>query len=99
MQPALGDAAAGAAERVGRADDRRKQPNVFKGGDGAFEPLCGVVAPGRELWGSDDRCFRVFESDPVHRLAEELAVFGHFGGAALRAMPDACCSLLARWLG
>ena len=68
----VGDAAAGAAEREGRADDRRQADVVER-----------LQRLDRALWASTRA--RRLEADLRHRLAEELAVLGlvdGFGGGA-----------------
>ena len=67
----VGDAAAGAAEGEGGADDRG-QADVLDGGQ-------------RLVDGVGDGGLGVLEADAVHRLAEELAVLGHLDGLALGA--------------
>ena len=58
----IGDAAAGTAERERRPDDRRK-PDLFECRRRFLDVAC-------------DHRARTFETDPFHRLAKQLAVFG-----------------------
>ena len=59
----VGDAAAGAAQREGRPDDRR-QADLGRARSIASSSVC------------DQPALRAVEADPVHRLAEQLAVLG-----------------------
>ena len=85
----VGNAAACAAEREGRADDGGQADHV----DGvhrrleAGDPVIAfrLARLGGQLRRGDDRCSRVLEADPVHRFAEQLAVFSHFDGFGLGA--------------
>ena len=80
----IGDAAAGATQGKGGADDGG-QADIFQrlhrfghaGGD--------VELAGGELGGGNDGGLGVFKPDAVHRFAEQLAVFGHFDGMAVGA--------------
>jgi hypothetical protein len=74
----IGHAAAGAAEREGGADDRG-QADVLQRLHGHARLRIAVVRR------ADDGGLGVFQPDPVHRLAEELAVLGHLDGLALGA--------------
>ena len=79
----VGDAAAGAAEREGGADDGG-QAHVFDGGGRhSATPAAMSYLPVGTFRGGDDGGLRVFKADAVHRLAEEFAIFCHFDGFAL----------------
>ncbi len=81
----VGDAAAGAAEGEGGADDGG-QADIVDGVDGLLAtPALMSYLPLGSLRRGDDRGLGVFEPDPVHRLAEQLAVLCHFDGCALGA--------------
>jgi hypothetical protein len=80
----VGDAAAGAAEREGGADDRG-QAHGFERVHAEVEPRADVELAGGLLRRGDDGGLRVLEPDALHRLAEELAVLGHLDRGALGA--------------
>ena len=80
----IGHAATGAAQREGGADDRG-QADMFKRGHRLGNTGIDVIAAIGQFRGGDDRGLRVLDADPVHRLAKQLAVFGHFDGIAVRA--------------
>ena len=67
----VGHAAAGAAKGEGGPDDRR-QADIVERRHALFHRV-------------GDGGLGVFQPDPVHRLAEKLAVLGHFDGVALGA--------------
>ncbi len=80
----IGHAAARAAQRIGRADDRG-QADIRQRLDRLGDAGGDVVSAICQFRGGDDRGTRIFQPDPVHRLAEQLAVLGHFDGRTLRA--------------
>jgi hypothetical protein len=67
----VGDAAAGAAQGKGRADDRG-QADLFQRGPGVIHV-------------AGDRGARVFQPDPRHRLAEQRPILGLFDRLAVGA--------------
>jgi hypothetical protein len=80
----IGDAAAGSAQGEGGADDRRQADlgdSVHRQAHPGDDVGLAVGALGRV----DDGGAGVFQPDPVHRLAEQLAVLGHFDGGAVGA--------------
>ncbi len=80
----IGDAAAGAAQGEGRPDDRR-QADLCQRIHGGPDACADVVLAVRPLRRADDGGARVLQPDPLHRLAEQLAVLGHFDGGAVGA--------------
>ena len=73
----LDDAAAGAAERVGRPDDRRQADRVER----HLRRVLALLGRGA----LDDEAGRVRLVDPVEQVAERLAVLGHVDGLERRA--------------
>ena len=78
----IGHTAPGAAKGIGGADDRW-QADVFDGAERFCHARRDVILARRQFRGRDDRGLRVFQTDAVHRLAEQLAIFCHFYGFAL----------------
>ena len=77
----VGHAAAGAAQRVGGADDGR-QADLFQRFQRDGHAGVEVVVAVRAARGGDDGGPRVLDAQPVHRLAEQVAVLGHLDGLA-----------------
>ena len=80
----VGDAATGAAEGEGGADDRR-QADLVERPERELHALPQVALAVVHLGRGDDGGARVLDAEPVHRLAEQLAVLGHLDGFALGA--------------
>ncbi len=80
----VGHAAAGAAEGKGGADDRRKA-DLFKRVHRQRKARLEVFAALGILRRGHDGRLGVLDAEAVHRLAEQLAVFGHLDGLALGA--------------
>ena len=80
----IGDTATCPTQGKGRTDNRRqadfiqrinRQPHAF------VQVSLAVFF----LGGGDDGCFGVFQTDAIHRFAEQFAIFGHFNGVAFCA--------------
>ena len=78
------NAATGAAEREGRADDGG-QANFVQRGHGALQAFDPIILAVFTLRRRDDGGAGIFETEPIHRVAEQLAVFGHLDGFGLCA--------------
>ena len=76
----IGHAAAGAAQRIGGADDGG-QADVIDGRYRRLHARIDVELAVRQPGRGNDGGFGVFQPDAVHRLPEQAAVFGHFDGA------------------
>ena len=80
----IGHATAGAAKGKGRADNRG-QADIFDGFYRQLKTRLDVEFAVVFLGGGDDGGLGVFNAQPVHRLAEQFAIFCHFNGFTLGA--------------
>ncbi len=78
----IGHPAACAAHGEGGADDGG-QADIFQLCQCKPHAFFQVAFAIREFGGGDDGGAGIFKTDPVHRFAEEFAVFGHFDGRAI----------------
>ncbi|AEM40103.1 hypothetical protein KVU_0264 [Ketogulonicigenium vulgare WSH-001] len=80
----IGHAAAGAAKGKGGADNGG-QADLFQRVQRDAHAGLQILAAISALGGGDDGGLGVFQTDAVHRFAEQGAVFGHFNRVAVRA--------------